>query len=265
LFSKLRGACNFRYVRSLQRHSFALQQLRNELARLSGDISAGMPALRERLLELDTRLALAAWTEGAGGHGDDGTGGGMMYGGAGSETTGPSRALGSVSSARAGDLARSRASVERALGERAAAVEDLEAVMEDMDARLAQRVWAKGSGAAHFASLSPTAAGSHLHASAAAAASSPRSPASPIYPSSPSEATPAAGGGGGGFTGSGLGPQPARTDRNLFPGGGGGGGDSGGDFGGSGVSRSGVFAHLASPPPASASRMYTPRSNRTDW
>lgn len=143
------------YTRALQRHSVALQQLREELGRLAADVASGVPALQERLLEVDTRLALAAWHDGgdlgaASGLGATGGGlgggldGGQGYGGLGG---GVGYGVG-VAREQSQGLHGVRAAVQAALHARSLCLADLGAVAEAMDARLAQRVWAPTTGLA---------------------------------------------------------------------------------------------------------------------
>ena len=139
------------YTRALQRHSFALQQLRAELARLAADVASGIPALQERLLEVDTRLALAAWHDG----GDLGasSSSSSSSGGGGGGLSGPSssgrQSYGvGVAREQSQSLHGVRAAAQAALAERNACLADLNAVAEEMDARMAQRVWAPTTGLA---------------------------------------------------------------------------------------------------------------------
>jgi hypothetical protein len=129
------------YTRALQRHSFALQQLRGELSRLAADVASGVPALQERLLEVDTRLALAAWHDGGDlGAASDGLG---AAGGLGGQGYGVG-----VAREQSQGLHGVRAAVQAALRDRSLCLADLAAVAEDMDARMAQRVWAPTTGLA---------------------------------------------------------------------------------------------------------------------
>jgi hypothetical protein len=134
------------YTRALQRHSFALQQLRAELSRLAADVASGVPALQERLLEVDTRLALAAWHDG----GDLGANSNTTSGGSGSGSNSSSSQGYGVGIAReqSQSLHGVRAAVQAALAERNSCLADLNSVAEEMDARMAQRVWAPTTGLA---------------------------------------------------------------------------------------------------------------------
>ena len=120
------------YVYALQQQTHVLQQLRSEAVRLAGELRSEKEPLKRQLLEVETRLALGDWI-----HCQDGDGfeDALQLAQASRPAIPPSIA------GEAKRLQSLRATLREALSDQSACLDDLTHVVDDMDARLAQKLW----------------------------------------------------------------------------------------------------------------------------
>ena len=112
------------YMRALQHQTATLQRLREEIVRLADEVRSGLEPLRLELLEVDTRLAVATWSDNLPGDSE------------------PMPAVvGGLIGRDARHLSTLREELQKAIDDRSRCMQHLSQVVDEMDSRLAQRLW----------------------------------------------------------------------------------------------------------------------------